>query len=332
MTGFAVRRTAQVLVTFWAIVTMLFLLFRLAFPDPTVVYLDVGLTEDVQRALIERFGLDEPLWEQYLAYLGSLITGELGTSFLYRAPVAPIVWDKFLNTIALMVPALVVAYLIGPVLGVLLAKVRGSKLETAGIAAGLTLRSAPVFWTGMIGVMVFAVWLRWLPAGGMRTLPYEATGFLDKVFTLDFLAHLVLPMSVVAAYYAGVPMLLMRNTMLEVIGEDFVEFARARGLGANRVMYGHVARNSLLPVITQAAITAGLAVGGQVVIEVVFSWPGLGREMIQAVQARDYPLSQATFLLLAGSVLILNLVADLIYARLDPRVVHRREVEATATR
>lgn len=325
MAGFVLSRLAQILVTFLIIVTLLFFLFRLAFPDPTIVYLNVGLSEESRQVILERFGLDRPLWEQYLIYLRNLVTGELGTSFTYRAPVAPIVTERFLNTWALMFPALVLAYLVGPAVGVLLAKARGKAGEVIGIVLGLALRSAPLFWTGMIGILVFSVWLDWLPLSGMRTLPYEATGFLDKILTLDFLHHLILPMLVVATFFAGVPMLLMRNTMLEVIGEDFVEYAHARGLSRNRVMYAHVARNSLLPVVTQAAVTAGLAVGGQVVVELVFSWPGLGREMLSAVTARDYPLAQASFLLLAGAVLILNFVADLLYARLDPRVAYAGE-------
>lgn len=332
MVGYTLRRFGHLLVALAVIATLVFVLFRLAFPDPTLVYLDLQLSEETRQLMIERFGLDEPLWRQYFTYWSNLAFFEFGTSFFYRAPVGPIVADRLLNTLALMVPPLMVAYLLGPALGVLLTRVRGTRRESAGIAGALVLRSAPLFWTGMMAVMVFVVWLGWFPTGGMRTAPYQASGFLDKVASADFLWHLMLPASVLAVFFAGVPMLLMRNTMLEVVGEDFVEYAEARGLSVNRVLFAHVARNSLLPVVTQAAVTAGLAVGGQVAIEVVFSWPGLGREMLNAVSARDYPLAQAAFLLLASGVLVLNLVADLLYGWLDPRVTHRSETSAAGGR
>jgi len=160
-----------------------------------------------------------------------------------------------------------------------------------------------------------------LPTSGMRTLPYEATSNLDKIMTLDYLRHLILPMFTIAIYYLGLPMLIMRNTMLEIMGEDFIELCQAKGLSERKIMYKHVARNALLPVVTQAAITIGLAVGGQVVVEVVFSWPGLGREMIQAVRTSDFPMAQSAFMMMAGLVLVMNTVADLLYSYLDPRVV-----------
>lgn len=325
MRGFIIRRLFHTLITLWVIFTALFFLFRLGLPDPTLALISEGLSAEDRARITEQFGLHLPLWQQYGIYLGNVVTGEMGTSFHYKAPVATIVGDRFLNTMALMIPSIGLAYVVGPALGVLLTWKRGSRLESIGITAALVLRSAPVFWTGMLGIVIFGVWLGWLPTSGMRTLPYEASGFLDKIFTLDFLWHLILPMTVIAVYFAGLPMLIMRNTMLEVIGDDFIEFCRARGLRPGRVMYAHAARNALLPVVTQAAITTGLAVGGQVVVEVVFSWPGLGREILDAVRTSDYPVAQATFMFLAGSVLLLNFIVDLVYGKLDPRVVYTAE-------
>lgn len=320
MRSYLLSRIAQLLLTFVVIVTMLFFLFRLGLPDPTSALITEGLSqEDILRTR-QRFGLDLPLWQQYFVFLGNLFTGELGTSFHYRAPVQAIAVDRLLNTLAMMLPAILLAYTIGPLLGVALTWKRGRAVETGGIAGALVLRSAPVFWTGMLSLFVFGIWLGWLPTSGMRTLPYEATGFWDKILTVDFLRHLLLPMLVVAAYYIALPMLIMRNTLLEVIGDDFIEFARARGFSETRVMYRHAARNALLPVVTQAAVTTGLAVSGQIVVEVVFSWPGLGREMFRAVQTSDYPMAQATFIFMALLILILNLIVDLVYGRLDPRV------------
>lgn len=325
MRSFIIGRIGQMLITFFIIITVLFFLFRLGLPDPTLSLISEGLSPEDRQIVTERFGLDKPLWQQYFIYLGNIAKGELGTSFHYKAPVAGIAFEKFLNTMVLMVVAIIIAYSIGPLLGVLLSWRRGSRMEIFGVTAGLVVRSAPMFWTGMLSVMVFGIWFGWLPTSGMRTLPYEATGFFDKIFTLDFLWHLILPVTVVSIFYVGLPMLIMRNTMLEVLGEDFIEFSRARGLSDRRIMYGHAARNALLPVVTQLAITAGLAVGGQVVVEVVFSWPGLGREMLEAVRTSDYPLAQATFMLMAAMVLLLNFVTDLLYGRLDPRVVYTEE-------
>ncbi|TVR92557.1 MAG: ABC transporter permease [Spirochaetaceae bacterium] len=313
----------QSLFTLWVILTMLFFLFRLGLPDPTVALVSDGLSPEDRALVIARFGLDRSLPEQYVIYLGNVITGEFGRSFHYNAPVDTIIGERVLNTLILMLPAIFLSYTIGPLLGVLLAWKRGSKLEAGGISLGLILRSAPMFWTGMLAVMFFGINLGWFPTSGMRTFPYQAANFLEKILTLDFLRHLILPTIVITLYYIGLPMLIMRNTMLEVMGEDFIEFAEARGLSRMRVMYRHAARNALLPVVTQAAITAGLAVGGQVVVEVVFSWPGLGLEMFNAVRTSDYPLAQASFLLMATIILVLNLITDLIYSRLDPRVTYR---------
>ena len=318
--NYALRRGLQAAGTLLIIATLLFLLFRLGLPDPTTALVTQGFGPEDRAVVRERFGLDRPLAEQYLLYLRNTLQGEFGTSFYYNAPVADLIWEKFANTMVLMVVAIALAYAIGIPLGAYLSWRRGSRTDTLGIVLGLAFRSAPMFWTGMIAVLVFGVTLGWLPTSGMRTLPYEASGFFDKIFTLDFLRHLVLPALTIALFYLGTPLLIMRNTMLEVYGEDFIEMARAKGLKEHRILYRHAARNALLPVITQLAVTIGLAAGGQVVVEVVFSWPGLGREILQAVRTSDFPLAQATFLLLAVLVIIMNFLADMLYSALDPRV------------
>lgn len=316
------RRLGQAVITMWIILTVLFFLFRLGLPDPTVALVSEGLSPEDRAQIAARFGLDRNIFMQYLVYLRNVVTGELGRSFHYNAPVAGIIGERFLNTMVLMLPAILISYVIGPVLGVLLAWRRGSRFEVGGITGALVLRSAPMFWTGMIAVMIFGIWLGWFPTSGMRTFPYEAAHFFDKIMTADFLHHLIMPATVIGLYYLGLPMLIMRNTMLEVLGENYIEFCRARGMSSARIMYRHAARNALLPVITQLAITIGLAVGGQVVVEVVFSWPGLGLEMFNAVRTSDYPLAQASFMLMAAIVLVLNLLVDLIYSWLDPRVTY----------
>lgn len=320
---YLIKRVLQAFLALFIIATLLFFMFRLGLPDPTAALVAEGLNPE-QRAMVRaQFGLDQPLWRQYLLFLYNAAQGDFGFSFHYRAPVAAIVWERLGNTMVLMLSAIVLAYAIGVPLGAWLSWRRGSRTDTAGIFLGLMFRSAPMFWTGMIAILVMGVWLAILPTSGMRTLPYDATGFWDKIFTLDFLWHLVLPVGIVALYYLGSPLLIMRNTMLEVYGEDFIEMARAKGLPEHRILYHHAARNALLPVVTQLAVTIGLAAGGQVVVEVVFSWPGLGREILGAVRTSDFPLAQAAFLVMAAFVITLNLAVDILYTTLDPRVSFR---------
>lgn len=313
-------RGVQAIGTLLFVITLLFFLFRLGLPDPTAALVTEGLSAEDRAAIRTRFGLDRPIHEQYIIFLGNVAQGDFGTSFHYRAPVAPIVWERFANTIVLMVAAIIIAYLIGIPLGAYLSWKRGSRTDTTGIVLGLIFRSAPMFWTGMMAVLVFGVMLGWLPTSGMRTLPYEAANFFDKIFTLDFLRHLILPSLTIALFYMGSPLLIMRNTMLEVYGEDFVEMAHAKGIPERQVLFKHAARNALLPVMTQLAITIGLAAGGQVVVEVVYSWPGLGREILRAVRTSDFPMAQASFMLMAVMVIVMNFLADMFYTVLDPRV------------
>ncbi|MCH8532032.1 MAG: ABC transporter permease [Saccharospirillum sp.] len=318
--SYMMRRVLHGAMALFIIATLLFFLFRLGLPDPTAALITEGLSQAEREMVRARFGLDKPLWEQYVIYLVNIVQGDFGFSFHYRAPVADIIWERLGNTMVLMIPAIILAYGVGVPLGAWLSWRRGSRTDTVGVFIGLMFRSAPMFWTGMIAILFFGIFLGWSPTSGMRTLPYEASGFLDKIFTLDFLAHLILPALIVALYYLGSPLLIMRNTMLEVYGEDFIEMARAKGLPERKILYNHAARNALLPVVTQLAVTIGLAAGGQVVVEVVFSWPGLGREILNAVRTSDFPLAQASFLVMAAFVITLNLLVDLLYTMLDPRV------------
>lgn len=321
--SYLLRRILQAFASLFVIATILFFLFRIGLPDPTTALVAEGLNPEQRELVRQRFGLDQPLWQQYLLFLQNAVQGDFGFSFHYRAPVADIIWERLANTMVLMLSAILIAYAIGVPLGAWLSWRRGTRADTVGVFVGLMFRSAPMFWTGMIAILVFGVFWGLFPTSGMRTLPYQADGFFDKIFTLDFLWHLILPSMIVALYYLGSPLLIMRNTMLEVYGEDFIEMARAKGLPERRILYNHAARNALLPVVTQLAVTIGLAAGGQVVVEVVFSWPGLGREILSAVRTSDFPLAQASFLVMAAFVITLNLLVDILYTTLDPRVSFR---------
>lgn len=317
---YLIRRLAQSLLTLWLIATITFVLFRLLPGDPTYALLDPSFPPDVRELLRQRFGLDRPLSVQYLHFLGNALRGEFGRSFFYHQPAMGIVREKLLNTVILAAAAFLFAYTLGILGGVLLAWRRGSRLELGGVTLALVFRSAPLFWTGMLSIMLFSFTLGWLPHAGLRTPGYAASGVLDKYLSWDFLAHLVQPAVVSGLYFLGFPLLLLRNTMLEVLGEDYIELARAKGLAEGRIMFHHAARNALLPVVTAAGIYIALAAGGIAVIEYVFSWPGLGLEIVAATQRRDFPLAQAAFLLLGTMVVVMNFLTDLVYGYLDPRV------------
>lgn len=306
----------------WAVATILFLMFRLMPSNPLAAYIDPTFTAEQQAALMAKFGLDKPLWEQYFIYLWNLLQGELGDSFFYRQPVGERVLELLPNTLILTFSSLIIAYAFGIVVGAWLAWKRDSLAERAAIPVVLTTRALPEFWLGMLLLALFSFSLGWFPAGGTRSPGSEYSGYLDLYTSRDFLVHLILPAATLAIYSQGLPLLLMRSNMLEVMNEDFVTMARIKGLSNWTVVVRHAARNALLPVMTSFAIAVGYQIQGNVVVETVFSWPGLGRELVNAVSASDYPLAQGAFLMIAVVVVLMNLLADLLYSLLDPRISH----------
>ncbi|MCP4316267.1 MAG: ABC transporter permease [Hyphomicrobiales bacterium] len=297
-------------------------MFRLMPTNPLAAYIDPTFTEEQQLALMAKFGLDRPLWEQYFIYLKNLLQGELGDSFFYRQPVGERVLELLPNTLILTFSSLIIAYAFGIIVGAWLAWKRDSIAERTAIPLVLTTRAMPEFWLGMLLLAVFSFSLGWFPAGGTRSPGSEYSGYFDLYTSRDFLVHLVLPAATLAIYSQGLPLLLMRSNMLEVMNEDFVTMARIKGLSNWTVVVRHAARNALLPVMTSFAIAVGYQIQGNVVVETVFSWPGLGRELVNAVSASDYPLAQGAFLMIAVVVVLMNLLADLLYNLLDPRVSH----------
>ena len=313
-------RLLHSLFVLWAVVTLMFLMFRLMPGDPMAAYISEALSEDSKRSIRAQFGLDRPLWEQYFIYLGNLAQGKLGTSFFQKEPVWDIVMGALPNTLAMTISALVLAYVFGVVAGAFLAWRRGSLAEGITIPLVLATRAAPEFWVGMILLAVFAFSLGWFPSGGAASPGAMYDNEWQRMLSLDFLHHLALPVITLALYLQGLPLLLMRSTMLDVAQEEYITMARMKGLSTTRIVLNHAARNALLPVATAFTLSLGQLVGGNVVIEMVFSWPGLGRILVQAVAASDYPLAQGAFLLVAVALISMNFIADLLYALLDPRV------------
>lgn len=320
MFGFIGRRVLQGMVVLWAVITILFLVFRLMPGDPLVVYISDGLSEEHRLQMMRQFGLDRPLWEQYFIYLANILQGDLGVSFHYRRPVVELIFSVLPNTLILTVTGVLLAYLFGILMGAYLAWKRGSVVETVGISAALTTRAAPEFWLGMLLLAAFAFSLGWFPSGGANSAGVVYESEWARVLSLDFLAHLALPSLAMALHLQGLPLLLMRSNMLEVMKEEYVVMARMKGLSEWRIILHHAARNALLPVVTAFTIVLASTIGSNVVIETVFSWPGLGRMLVEAVQSSDYPLAQGAFLLIAVTLSVFTLIADLLYGMLDPRV------------
>jgi peptide/nickel transport system permease protein len=313
-------RIGHLLLVLWVVTTLTFLLFRLMPGDPTLNFLSPSFTDETRNALLHSFGLDKPLWQQYLIYLGQLLRGDFGQSFLQNQPVSRILWDALPNTIVLTLVALCLAYAFGIVAGAFLAFRRGGAAEAVAIPAALATRAAPEFWLGMLLLALFAFQLGWFPTGGAVS-PGGTLGSLgQRLISGDFWWHLCLPALTLTLFLQGLPLLLMRATMLEVLNDEFIVMARMKGLSRWSIVMRHAARNALLPVVTAFALGLGASIGGNVVIETVFAWPGIGRVLVQAVQAADYPVAQGAFIVIAFVLVVMNTVADLAYAFLDPRV------------
>ncbi|MDQ0338132.1 peptide/nickel transport system permease protein [Caldalkalibacillus uzonensis] len=321
--GFIIRRLIQSVITLFILMSVLFFMFRVLPGDPTTSFVDAALPVEAQQAVLEQFGLDKPLMEQYWIYMKNLVQGEFGISFNSREPVVNVIADKLWNTIFLMGFTIGLALIFGILLGALVAWYRGTKFEAVTVSIALFFRSAPVFWIGMVALALFSYKAGWFPTGGMHEPGQQFSGFVDKYINFEFLHHLILPSLVGAAYYIASPMLIMRNSMIEVMEEDFIEMSRAKGLRERSVLFKHAMRNALLPVVTEITLLIGFAIGGQVLVETVFNWPGLGREIVHAIQMNDYPVAQASFFLMGVLVVFLNLVADVLYAYLDPRVTYK---------
>jgi len=320
MREFIIRRILYTLFTLFAVATILFFIFRMLPGEPTAQIISPALDEAAQARMKAAFGLDKPLYVQYVLYLKNIVTLEWGRSFTTSKKVFDMLSYRFWNTIFLMGAAMCFTLVAGIGLGMIMAWRRSGSFDVGATVGALVLQSAPPFVTGILLLMVLSYRLDIFPTGGMNTPGMRLETGIHILFNKDFLHHLVLPTITVAFYYLATPMLIMRDSMLEVLGSDFIELAKAKGLAPRVVMMKHAARNALLPVLTVSSIMVGFAIGGQVIVEQVFSWPGMGQLMVEAASGQDYPVAQATFLILAAVVIVLNLIADISYSYLDPRI------------
>lgn len=327
--GYLLRKIGWALVTVLVVITFNFLLFRVLPGDPAKSGLrDPRLNPAAVESLRVRFGLDKeafldldggnPLDTQFTAYLGALSRGDLGTSYAFRdQPVSDLIGRALVNTLWLVVPSQVLSILLGASLGLFAAWRRGRTLDVAALTFSLFMWSLPTFFLGIILLVAGANWFG-LPTAGRITIAGQFETFWDLAW--DVGRHLVLPTLTLTLVLLGEYMLIMRSSVLDVFGEDYILTARAKGLSTYRIVRHHALRNAMLPMVTLIALNLGFTVSGAIQVEAVYSWPGLGALTVGAVGDRDYPVLQGAFLLLAVSVVIANLAAELIYGWLDPRV------------
>jgi len=320
MARYLAHRILYAALTLFAVATILFFLFRMLPGDPATTVISPAMDQAAQQRLREAFGVDKPLVVQYGIYLKNLVTFEWGRSFNSAQPVSEILRYRLGNTLLLMTAGVLITIVVGLALGILMAWRRNGPLDVIGTVLALIFQSAPPFVTGLLLLIVFSYNLDLFPTGGMATAGRGERGALDLLSSSDFYRHLFLPTLTIAAYYLATPMLVMRDSMLEVIGADYVDLARAKGASPAAVLIKHAARNALLSIVTVVSILTAFAVGGQVVVETLFSWPGMGQLLVEAASQHDYPVALGAFLVLAAIIVAMNLVTDVLYCAIDPRI------------
>lgn len=316
---FLVNRLIYTLFMFLFVITFNFVLFRMMPGDPlSIVAKQSKATPEAREAMKKAYGLDKPLYLQYIDYVKSMATFQFGTSFNYKQPVSTILWDKALNSLILAVIAVPLGIVLGLVGGVAAAACRGKRLDAFLTSSSMVIYAIPTFWLAMIFLLYFGVKWRLVPINGMITagMDYATWGAYFK----DLAWHLIIPAVSYALAIFGGYFLIMRSSMIDVFTEDFVLTARAKGLPRKKIIRKHVVPNALLPVSTMVITSLALMFTGAFSIEVLFSWPGMGRLMVDSVTRQDYPVMQATNYVVALVVILANFVVDILYSYLDPRV------------
>ncbi len=322
MLGFAqlfASRLVKALAILIAIVVMNFFLVHAAPGDPAMVMAgEAGAADEKFVAqLRDQFGLNRPLHEQLATYVGKIAQGDLGFSYRQQRPVWDILAERLPATLILTLTAFLLALAAGVALGTLAAITVGTWADSAITVVALLAYATPIYWIGLMLSLLFSIQLGWLPAFGYETIGAGYTGFAHAA---DVAQHLVLPVITLGLFYMAGYARLTRASMLEVRGQDFVKTAKAKGLSNTRIVTRHVLRNAILPVITVAGIQAGQLVGGSILIETVFAWPGIGRLAFEAVLQRDYQVLLGIFLVTSVMVILFNILTDILYGLVDPRI------------
>ena len=313
-----------------------FLLIHLAPGDPARTMAGEHANEKTLEKIRAKYGLDKPLHIQYLVWLKQVVQGDFGKSIASNELVTREILDRFPNTVELTLCAMIIAIIVGTAAGILSASKQYSAVDYATMGVALFGVSMPVFWLGIVLLMIFGVFLRWLPIGGRINvmIPFSrVTGFyiLDSLITLNFRAlwsvikHLILPSVALATIPMATIARVTRSSMLEVLRQDFIRTERAKGLSERLVIYRHAVRNAMIPVITVIGLNVGLLLAGALLTETVFSWPGIGRYVVNAVGLRDYPVVQGCVIFFALIFVVVNLLADILYVYIDPRIKYTKE-------
>jgi dipeptide transport system permease protein len=336
MLRFLLTRLAMLIPTFLGVTIVAFAFIRLIPGDPIEVMVgERGIDPDRHAMLLAQFGYDKPIWQQYLVYLGDLLQGDLGKSFSTKQPVVEEFFTLFPATIELSICAITLAVLIGLPAGIVAGVKRGSIFDHTVMAVALTGFSMPIFWLGLLFIILFSGILGWTPVSGRISFLFfiqPVTGFMlidsllsgEKGAFASAVSHLILPTAVLATIPMAVIARQTRSAMLEVLGEDYVRTARAKGLPPLRVVGLHALRNALIPVVTVIGLQVGVLLAGAILTETIFSWPGVGKWMVESIGRRDYPSVQGGLLMIAAVVMTVNLIVDLLYGLINPRIRHQR--------
>lgn len=314
------KKLFQYVLVLFVAITINFVLPRFAPGDPLLYFFDEStlkeLTAEQKQTVLESVGLGGTLWEQYINYLGGIFTWDFGTSIKHAQPVIEMIGDRLPWTLTLIAPAMLLSAIFGVMIGAYSAWNRGKGRDVTLLTTMLTFQAIPGFWIGMLFIAIFAVQLGWFPTYGAVSIIQDGTtlGFIK-----DVAWHLVLPIVTLSVATVGSNYLLTRSSMLESLGQDYITMAEAKGVHKKTLIFNHGLRNALLPIYTHFTMNLGTLIGGSVIVETVFSYPGIGRLLYESVVARDFPLMQGVFLMITFGVIAANIFADLTYPLIDPR-------------
>ncbi|MGL4738113.1 MAG: ABC transporter permease [Cellulosilyticaceae bacterium] len=331
MIKYIIKRLLQLIPVLLGVSIIIFFIMRVLSPDPAPIVLGQHATEEKMEEWREANGLNDPIVTQYLEYMKGVLQGDFGESYYTKTPVSKEIFSRFPATIELALCAIVIASVVGILLGVISAVKKNSILDHVSMVTALVGVSMPIFWLGILLIILFSGTLGWLPAQGrIETLlrPTDVTGFylIDSLLMGDgeafvsALKHLILPSVALAMYSMAIIARMTRSTMLETLSQDYIRTAKAKGIAPVRVIKKHALANALIPIVTVIGIQLGYLMGGAVLTETVFAWPGIGKFTVEAIMKSDFPVVQGVVLLIAFIFVMMNLVVDIIYAFLDPRI------------
>ena len=336
MLNYIVKRILMLIPVLIGVSIIVFLIMRVFSPDPAPIVLGQHATQESVEAWRQANGLNDPVYKQYYHFISGALTGDLGNSYYTKAPVLKEILTRFPATIELALVAILLASIFGILIGVISAVKKNTIVDNAGMFVALIGVSMPIFWLGILFIILFSGTLHWFPSSGRLDpllLPTRVTGFylIDSLLAgntaafMDALKHLILPGSALAMYSMAIIARMTRSSMLETLQQDYIRTARAKGISESRVVARHALRNGLIPIVTVIGLQLGTLLGGAVLTETVFSWPGIGAYTVTCILKSDFPVVQGVVLLIATVFVLMNLLVDVIYVFLDPRIKYSKK-------